>query len=104
MPVNLPKAGAQSLQGDEEPLAITINAAGEIFIEENEIPMADLVTRLTAIVGSGYNQRIYVRGDQDVPYGRVANVVARINAAGFARVALVTDNKVAPRKSVRAAK
>lgn len=96
VPVNLPKAGAQSLQGDEEPLALSINAAGKIFIEENEIPLADLVTRLTAIVGSGYEQRIYVRGDKDVPYGRVAAVVARINAAGFARVALVTDNKIEP--------
>jgi biopolymer transport protein TolR len=104
VPVNLPKAGAQSLQGDEEPLAITINAAGKIFIEENEIPMADLVSRLTAIVGSGYDQRIYVRGDEDVPYGRVAAVVARINAAGFARVALVTDNKIEPGKSARVGK
>jgi biopolymer transport protein TolR len=93
VPVNLPKAGAQSLQGDEEPLAISINAAGQIFIEENQIALSDLVPRLKGIVGSGYDQRIYVRGDKDVSYGRVAAVVARINAAGFARVALVTDNK-----------
>lgn len=91
VPVNLPKAGAQSLKADEEPLAITVNAAGKIFIEETEIAIAALVPRLKAIAGAGFEQRIYVRGDKDVAYGRVADVVARINAAGYARVALVTE-------------
>ena len=93
VPVNLPKAGAQSLQGDDEPLAITIDPRGDIFIEETQIALKDLVPRLNAILGAGYDQRIYVRGDKAVPYGRVASVVARINAAGFSRVALVTDHK-----------
>ena len=91
VPVNLPKAGAQSLKADDEPLAITVNAEGKIFIEETEIAAAALVSRLQAIAGAGLEQRIYVRGDKDVAYGRVADVVARINAAGYARVALVTE-------------
>ena len=91
VPVNLPKAGAQSLKADEEPLAITVNASGKIFIEETEIAIAALVPRLQAIAGAGFEQRIYVRGDKDVAYGRVADVVARVNAAGYARVALVTE-------------
>lgn len=91
VPVNLPKAGAKALKGDDEPLAITVNADGQIFLEETQIDAAALVPRLQAIVGTGYDQRIYVRGDQQVAYGRVADVVARINAAGFSRVALVTD-------------
>lgn len=91
VPVNLPKAGAQNLQSDDEPLAITVAADGKIFIEESEIALSALVPRLTAIAGAGYEQRIYVRGDKAVAYGRVAAVVARINAAGYARVALVTE-------------
>lgn len=91
VPVNLPKAGAQSLKADDEPLAITVAADGKIFIEETEIAINALVPRLSAIAGSGLEQRIYVRGDKDVAYGRVAGVVARINAAGYARVALVTE-------------
>ena len=91
VPVNLPKAGAQSLKADDEPLAITVNAEGKIFIEETEIAAAALVPRLQAIAGAGLEQRIYVRGDKAVAYGRVADVVARINAAGYARVALVTE-------------
>ena len=91
VPVNLPKAGAQSLKADDEPLAITVNAEGKIFIEETEIAAAALVPRLQAIAGAGLEQRIYVRGDKAVAYGRVADVVARINAAGYARVALVSE-------------
>ncbi len=93
VPVNLPKAGAHALQGDDEPLAISVNAQGQIFIQESEISLEALVPRLKAIVRAGYEQRIYVRGDSDVNYGRVAHVVARINDAGFARVALVTDKQ-----------
>jgi biopolymer transport protein TolR len=91
VPVNLPKAGTQALSGDDEPLAITVNAGGAIFLAEEEIALVALVPRLKAIIGTGYDQRIYVRGDKAVNYGRVAEVVARINDAGFARVALVTD-------------
>jgi len=91
VPVNLPKAGAKPLRGDEAPLAITVSAQGQIFLQDTEIALESLVPRLKAIVGTGYEQRIYVRGDEAVSYGRVATVVARVNAAGFARVALVTD-------------
>ena len=91
VPVNLPKAGAQALAGDDEPLAISVNQGGQIFIEETEVNLRDLVPRLKALISTGYDQRIYVRGDRDVAYGRVAAVVARINNAGFTRVALVTE-------------
>ena len=91
VPVNLPKAGAQNLKADDAPLAISVTGDGKIFIEETEIAIAALVPRLKAIAGAGIEQRIYVRGDKDVAYGRVADVVARINAAGYARVALVTE-------------
>ena len=72
VPVNLPKAGAQALTGDDEPLAISVNQGGQIFIEETEVNLRDLVPRLKALIGTGYDQRIYVRGDRDVAYGRVA--------------------------------
>ena len=97
VPVNLPKAGAQALTGDDEPLAISVNQGGQIFIEETEVNLRDLVPRLKALISTGYDQRIYVRGDRDVAYGRVAAVVARINNAGFTRVALVTEQDSAPK-------
>ena len=91
VPVNLPKTGAQALRGDDEPLAISINAQGQIFLQDTQIQKTMLVPRLKAIAGEGYDQRIYVRGDKTVNYGLVANVVSEISAAGFARVALVTE-------------
>lgn len=93
VPVNLPKTGAQALRGDEEPLAISINAQGQIFIQETQIERSMLVPRLRAIAGEGYEQRIYVRGDKTVRYGLVADIVAEISATGFSRVALVTEKQ-----------
>ena len=92
VPVNLPKTQAKILKGDDEPLTISVTAKGEIFIEETKIARPKLITHLQSIAGAGVQQRIYVRGDKNVRYGHVADVVARINLAGFVRVALVTDN------------
>jgi len=93
VPVNLPKTGAKPLTGDSEPLAITVKADGNIFLQDTAIEASNLVAKLRAISDTGYEERIYVRGDKDVAYGDVADVVARINAAGFSKVALVTDLK-----------
>lgn len=95
VPVNLPKTGAKPLTGDNEPLAITVKADGEVFLQDTAIETSNLVSKLRAISETGYEERIYVRGDKDVAYGDVADVVARINAAGFSKVALVTDLKSA---------
>lgn len=93
VPVNLPKTGAKTLTGDNEPLAITVRADGKVFLQDTAIETSNLVSKLRAIAETGYGERIYVRGDKDVAYGDVADVVARINAAGFSKVALVTDLK-----------
>ena len=93
VPVNLPKTGAKTLTGDNEPLAITVKADGKVFLQDTAIETSNLVSKLRAISETGYEERIYVRGDKDVAYGDVADVVARINAAGFSKVALVTDLK-----------
>ena len=93
VPVNLPKSAAKPLTGDSEPLAITVKADGKVFLQDTAIEASNLVVKLRAITGTGYEERIYVRGDKDVAYGDVADIVARINAAGFSKVALVTDLK-----------
>ena len=93
VPVNLPKTEAKPLTGDNEPLAITVKTDGKVFLQDTAIEISNLVSKLRAISETGYEERIYVRGDKDVAYGDVADVVARINAAGFSKVALVTDLK-----------
>ncbi|CAE7404098.1 exbD [Symbiodinium microadriaticum] len=91
VPVDLPKSEARGLGEDNEPLTLSITKEGEIFLQETKIPRAQLVPRLTAITGANQDARIYVRGDKDVGYGQVMDVMGLINRAGFTRVALDSD-------------
>ena len=91
IPVDLPRTEARNLPAGEEPLTITVNGAGEIFLQETVVTLDELAPRLRAIAGTGYNSRIYIRADGRAAYGDVAQVMARINAAGFTNLGLVTD-------------
>jgi len=92
--VVLPKAAATTLPAPTEaPMSVSVTADGRVFIQETEIEIADLATKLIAITGEGYESKIYVRGDQDVDYGQVMNVLTRMQQAGFRNVSLVTDPK-----------
>ena len=91
VPVDLPKTRAQTLGQDREPLAITIKRGGEIYLQNTLVPEEELVPKLTAIAANGYDQRIFVRGDKFVDYGRVMQVMGMLSAAGFTHIGLVTD-------------
>ena len=91
VPVDLPKTQAQSIADPDEPLVVSVNAEGLIFIQDTEVPLENLVARLAAITESKADSRIYIRGDRMIDYGRVMQVMGRINAAGFTRVALITE-------------
>jgi len=95
VPVDLPQTRAKSLGEDREPLAVTVDKDGGIFLQNSPIGIDDLVPKLMAISENGYNQRIFVRGDKAVDYGKVMEVMGLLNAAGFTRIGLVTD---APKK------
>jgi biopolymer transport protein TolR len=88
--VDLPKTKAQVIADEVEPLAVTINAEGRIFLQETELDLVALARRLVAISGNNPDVRVFVRGDQTINYGRVMEVMGTINAAGFKKVALVT--------------
>ena len=87
--VDLPKTVAPTVQGNDEPLAITVDASGRVFLMETEVEVTDLVPRLMAIANNATDKRIFVRGDRAINYGRVMEVMGLINSAGFSRVALV---------------
>jgi len=92
VPVDLPQTRAKSLGEDREPLAVTIDNSGRIFLQNAPIGEEDLVPKLIAISNNGYNQRIFVRGDKAVDYGKVMQVMGLLNSAGFTRIGLVTDS------------
>ncbi len=91
VPVDLPKTKAQALSQDREPLSITIRKSGTIYLQNSPVPEDGLVDKLTAISQNGYDQRIFVRGDKSVDYGRVMEVMGMLSAAGFTHIGLVTD-------------
>src|SRR6185312_5976650 len=93
VPIDLPQSQAKNLDQDKEPLTVSIDEKGQIFLQNSEIAINDLVTKLQAIAEArgGTEARIYVRGDKKVDYGTMMKVMGRLSAAGFHRVALVTE-------------
>ena len=91
VPVDLPKTKAHTLGQEREPLAVTVKRDGSIYLQNTPIAETDLVAKLTAIAANGYDQRIFVRGDKAVDYGRVMQVMGLLSAAGFTHIGLVTD-------------
>ena len=98
--VDLPKTEASSLPGQDEPLTVTVDAEGRIFLQETEVDLESLAPRLAAITGNNPEARIFVRGDRTIHYGRVMEVMGTVNAAGYQRVALVTEQMPAKKPSV----
>ena len=99
VPIDLPQTQASSLdQADKEPLAVSVNTDGKVFLQNTEIELEALVPKLQAIAQTrgGNDERIYVRGDKTVDYGTVMKVMGRLSAAGFRRVALVTEVEQGP--------
>lgn len=93
VPIDLPETKARQLSGDTEPISISINAEGQVFLQETEIPIDEVVAKLTAIADNGYEERIYVRGDRNTDYGVIMKVMGTISAAGFTRLGLVTTEQ-----------
>jgi biopolymer transport protein TolR len=91
VPVDLPQTNAQQLNEPKEPLVITINAEGKIYLQNAEIASDQLVPRLQAITNNNPNANIYVRGDRNISYGRVLEVMGLVSAAGFTKVSLVAE-------------
>jgi len=93
VPVDLPQSQAKSLDQDKEPLTIVVNLQGQVFLQNTQIGVEELVAKLQAITAArgGMSERIYVRGDSKVDYGTVMRVMGKISGAGFSRVALVTE-------------
>jgi biopolymer transport protein TolR len=93
VPLDLPQSQAKSLDQDRQPLTVSVNVKGQVFLQDSEIKIEDLVAKLKAVTDArgGADERIYVRGDKKVDYGTMMQVMGRLSAAGYHRVALVTE-------------
>jgi biopolymer transport protein TolR len=93
VPIDLPQAQAKALNSDTQPITVSIKKGGEVYLQETEIPIEEVVPKLQAIAQAGYNERIYVRGDKTADYGTVMQVMSRISFAGYKNLGLVTEQE-----------
>ena len=91
VPVDLPKTEAAAVSDQTQPLTITIQQDGRIFLQTAETPFSDLSVRLNALAGDGFDKPIYVRADGKAPYEKVAQVMAALSVSGFTKINLITD-------------
>ena len=87
--LDLPQTGAAALNVEKQPLVISIKADGKIYLMETETSMEELIPKLQAVAKTGAEERIFVRGDKSIAYGKVADVMAALSTAGYKKVALV---------------
>ena len=94
VPIDLPQSQAKALQQDNEPLTVSVNVGGDVYLQKEQIKLDDLVPKLKAVIearGAKPDDLIYVRGDKKVDYGTMMRVMGRISGAGYHKVALVTE-------------
>ena len=89
--VDLPKTKASVIPGQDEPLTITVDGEGRIYLQETELDLEALAPRLIAITSNNPDVRIFLRCDKTIQYGRVMEVMGTVNGAGFTKIALITE-------------
>ncbi len=93
VPIDLPSTKAAALNIDKKPIAVAIDEHGDIFLMDQKVEASALAEAVKAQAKDGTDERVYVRASKTVPYGRVAEVMSDLTAAGFKKVALVTDQE-----------
>jgi biopolymer transport protein TolR len=93
VPIELPETKGQQLQTNKEPVTISVDKSGKVFIQETEIRLDELAAKLKAIAKNGVEEQIFIRGDKGIDYGTVMRVMGRVKAAGFTKVSLVTETE-----------
>jgi biopolymer transport protein TolR len=104
VPVDLPKTQAAQINDQDEPLIISVDATGKMYLQETEMLLEEAVSRLRAITGNNPNAKIYVRGDKNLAYGQIMEIMGGIAASGFLKVSLIAELPAGPVPSVKGAK
>jgi len=89
--VDLPDANVGELSGIDEPIEVSVQADGSIYLQETVVQIHELGPRLVAISQNNPDVRIFVRGDRGVAYGEVMAVMGALNEAGFNHLALEAE-------------
>jgi biopolymer transport protein TolR len=89
--IDLPKTKAAALNIEQKPISVAVDDKGLVYLMDQPVEITQLADKLKDVAASGFDERIYVRGANQVNYGRIAEVMSVITAAGYKKVALVTD-------------
>jgi biopolymer transport protein TolR len=93
VPIELPETKGQQLQTNKDPVTLSVDKSGKVFIQETEIKLDEIAAKLKAIAKNGADEQIFIRGDKGIDYGTVMRVMGRVKAAGFTKVSLVTETE-----------
>jgi biopolymer transport protein TolR len=104
VPVDLPKTQAAQINDQEEPLIISVDETGKVYLQETEMLLEEAVSRLKALTGNNPNTKIYVRGDKKLAYGQIMEIMGGIAASGFSKVSLIAELPASPPPSMKGAK
>lgn len=96
VPIELPESRAGALPSDKEPLTISVDREGAVYIQDTKIALDELGPKITAIAQAAPDQTIFVRGDRRASYGALMRVMAKLNAAGINKISLVTELEERP--------
>ena len=96
--IDLPKAAAAPLAGDEEQLVVNLNKAGQVFLNDTPMDLATLAQKLAAIHAARPDRQVFVRADQSVPYGQVMRTMSAVRESGLTKIGLVTEPPPAERR------
>jgi biopolymer transport protein TolR len=91
VPIDLPQTKAAPLNVDQKPVAVAIDDKGAVYLLDKPCAPEQLAERLAQSTPHGFEERIYIRGAKGVSYGRVAEIMSLVTAAGYKKVALVTE-------------
>jgi TolR protein len=96
VPINLPKSSAAQTTAPQEPIIVSINAAGDTYVGDDRVEAADLQAQLASLAAADPTRIVYVRGDRTIEYGRLMDLLTLVNAAGFAKVSLLAEASSKP--------
>jgi biopolymer transport protein ExbD len=91
VPLDLPKARAAAIAAPKQPIILSLNQGGELFIGDERIAEPELQPRLAALAAEDPGRIVYVRGDRTVTYAQLMDLLGEVNRAGFAKVSLVAE-------------
>lgn len=97
--VDLPQASAAQLNDSKEPLVVSIDASEQIYIQETRVKKEELIDKLAAILGHNKNSCVYVRGDKNLKYSTVMNIMSSISESGIAKVSLIAEMPLLKKKT-----